>query len=710
MRGKEQELFALALDYYRAPMQSQSRVDGIDFGRPDFSAFLEILNKPESSENQIQLANSLSAAPKELREAALFLVKQLLFREGADYYQVLGLVKESSSDDIRRRYRQLIALFHPDRNPEGEAWDQLYASRINEAYNTLKKGDKRRAYDRTLGGPEHQEESVAAASPADATASVSHPSQRERPSAHYSVSPTELLYRFSLWQRHPKLVVWGGLSVVLITLFLFLSLQHQAPLVKRTSQPAADATKEMALLANDGFFDQAQQAQGRVDGKHEMKVAEAVEANSAATQNVAVKDEKKIVKNSARLQAKVDKGILQQQISEMSHKAPLKKGRQPIPQQVPISQPEEAVLQGPEKAPDDELEVPPSVEAVVAIGEEQDAGVQELQAVATDTKGQLEFMLGRYVSAYESGDLAKLLSLCAPWVRTKDGVGIDNIKKDYGQLFAVTEERRIVLNNLRWVRKNAYETVVDLNADIQVVKKSGSDIEHHKGEMRFRFLNTGNEIRIAELVHDVKKIDSQSLAVSGKHAANTPESSVPLEMVVDEVIQGEPEETQQQKDQSISAIEEEGSEAVDAKTSAPQPEAERSGEIPAEAETWKLGEKGYEMLLGNYVVAYEAGDLEKLVSLFTPQVKTDEGEGVHIIERDYGNLFKNTASRRMAVNNIKLEPVDKREARIEMHVSIQVLKEEGGVWDSFAGTMNLGLYRMQDRLFISEHMHDVKKQ
>ena len=64
-----------------------------------------------------------------------------------DYYEVLGLSRSAKDDAIKAAFRKLAMKWHPDKNPGDRDCEHRFKE-INEAYDVLKDGDKRAAYDR----------------------------------------------------------------------------------------------------------------------------------------------------------------------------------------------------------------------------------------------------------------------------------------------------------------------------------------------------------------------------------------------------------------------------------------------------------------------------------------------------------------------------------------------------------------------------------
>ena len=64
-----------------------------------------------------------------------------------DYYDVLGLDRGASEDEIKKAFRSLARKYHPDKNP-GDDQSEAMFKEVQEAYAIFSNPDERRKYDR----------------------------------------------------------------------------------------------------------------------------------------------------------------------------------------------------------------------------------------------------------------------------------------------------------------------------------------------------------------------------------------------------------------------------------------------------------------------------------------------------------------------------------------------------------------------------------
>ncbi len=68
-----------------------------------------------------------------------------------NYYDILGVKKDASDADIKKRYRKLVRQYHPDVSDDKDADNKIAV--INNAYETIRDKDKRAEYDAMLNNP-----------------------------------------------------------------------------------------------------------------------------------------------------------------------------------------------------------------------------------------------------------------------------------------------------------------------------------------------------------------------------------------------------------------------------------------------------------------------------------------------------------------------------------------------------------------------------
>lgn len=140
-----------------------------------------------------------------------------------DYYQILGISREASFDEIRRAYRKLVVIHHPDKSQDPAANDKI--KEINEAYDVLGDPDKKRNYD--LGNFKPLVDAFTEATPPPHR----DPAYRRRPPGYVRKERASIKELIETYVS----IMWKG-SLAAFIFCLALLMDYMLPFVKSTEK------------------------------------------------------------------------------------------------------------------------------------------------------------------------------------------------------------------------------------------------------------------------------------------------------------------------------------------------------------------------------------------------------------------------------------------------------------------------------------------
>ncbi len=526
MTGPVKDLFAFALNLYRAPLQYRPYV-GKDKPIPSgFSDFLDVLSKREGHAAWGEFNGIQGATIQELREAGFFLVKRILFVEDANYYRLFGLDPSTTTQEIRERYRLLIGLFHPDKMPFGDEWSELYAPKINDAYNILKNPDKRSRYDEDIGlyppvieqktDPEPMFWGDAGNEPGSGSDlqggrdtfslvedSPFHADTRESPEQGAAPISSEPLRAETPaagrarggWKLLAGLLILSGAG---IALWQWLPMKDTVTSVAKPS--VSEVVRETPSVSETiPAVPAADATQRPIPRSLAEKTTELVDIRSAALPGtVTQKPELLRVKT-----VKPAEQVAQVSPEPVSPILEIPKPEQPPHPVVVNTQPKEHKPAAFKRAAVDTSRVSESAERLEIKTEKQKVrpGVQYPEERIR--QADIDYLLYRFVHSYQEGAIEDFTALFDVDALTNDGKGRDHIESSYGDFFNSSSKRSIRIKDVLWTTKDPMRANIAFLVEVWVESNSFFDASQYAGnaDMRVELGNKG--LLITEFLHQV---------------------------------------------------------------------------------------------------------------------------------------------------------------------------------------------------------------
>ncbi len=492
-------LLVLALEYRRAPIRFGHLTDPMRPLPERFGDWLAASSAALAPANIEATAEALGTEPEALREAFLFLLRQVLMAAQADHYRVLGLSRGCASEAIKQHYGLLVRQFHPDRMGDGDARGGVLTARINAAYQTLRDPQARQGYDRGLAPS-----SKGAPPPGDGWEFFRPRDPVEPVAWRTRVSPASPTRSRLSW-------LLAGAPVAALVL---LVVEESAPPVLRVnaehanSAPAGPAYLRVAEAQTGTDTARAPRVAGAVDPEPGSLVASQrspgtqVPTGTGATAAVAPAHEagpRRGLVESGGAQpesragapagppkpkaVKEDQGVSVASPAFGDLRTPMRHappGGSPLNDRLPPEKPDPAV----QRRPRVDVAAPPAP---------REATQPSPRAIA-----QLVDQLER---SFANGDLAGLASLFAANAVVDGGVGAAGVRATYADLLAEPGQRRLTITSLKW--RHAQDQRLRGHGTLRIGNRSEGQAawRDRAGTIELELVPSMGDYRISRLIH-----------------------------------------------------------------------------------------------------------------------------------------------------------------------------------------------------------------
>lgn len=420
------EVLNVALRMWRDPQADPMAVLHIGDYADDMRLLLHVASNDTDYLAEAMMLTGASA--QDLIAAAVHYIEHRCLQASASPYRILGVQADASADTVRKHYRMLIKLFHPDRALVPQARAEACSAAINQAYAQLRNVHEAKLTEPASAMQFSRQESAVPSMPVR-----SEPLRSEPKAAHVSSAGQQALPFF---RQVPIQVLFWGAAV--IGLLLLLSLNFRAAPMELTaiapSAPAvqtAEPSPELATPAENFLLTETTQEAVLAESAVIPEPPSAPEDNPLSIPAVSVPP---AVAAKTTVPVKSTPTRLNQTTSpasDMSQSLAQATGTPVMP-----------VVKESIAPP---LPKPETTVALQATGAEA-----ALNPSADISERHLRDLIIQFVDSYNQGDIERFAGLMQPQLKGTEGHSQAEVRESYSKLFAKSEQREIVLKDLHW--------------------------------------------------------------------------------------------------------------------------------------------------------------------------------------------------------------------------------------------------------------------
>ena len=430
------------------------------------------------------------------------------FNPEGNHYITLGIPQNLSQEELGRRWKKLMLLYHPDRQRGNEEWVTERAKKVNEAYATLKDESKRAEYDRRLSEQILHQKFAATVSE---TSPLHHSSSREF--QHRSRRGASSEDRNMLRRYMPK-ILFGVYVLIALVVFGFIYLQnrssqleaelvpapaktvdrsprHQSPQTSLMPPPTEEKSPEppVAILPEKREQDQVKPKSTKVTPSPIQAVRkwfqpkEEKQETPQGTSPAAV--ERYSSGGELKPRAEVTTSLFPDRPPPSEQKPPEPRGEQ----QAPHTDTARAFFE--------QTQPQQSMKKAAPETRQQPAPVQKPDAI---TKEEVEEFMQRYVRAYTTNDLNTFMSLFSRSAVENNSMTYNDIRKAYKETFSEKINYYKVLN--MDIRTNGQSAYVNGIYNIDRYISSEDRWVKYSGRINWKLIREHNQILVISITYD----------------------------------------------------------------------------------------------------------------------------------------------------------------------------------------------------------------